>query len=151
MTAQHSSVKARRFRDLVPGEVIVSDGLTIGEAQIVTFAGLVGDYYPWHMDDRLAQASPFGARIAHAPLTLSIAAGLTLRSDPLDAVAFLGITDCSFVHPVVLGDTIYARSTYLDGRVTSDPTRSVVRHQREVFNQDDRLVASYETRVMVNV
>lgn len=142
----------RRLSELKIGEVVVSGGITITDAHIVTFAGLVGDFYPLHSDDRAARASQFGSRIAHATLTLSIATGLQMQFDPLDALAFLGIDNCTFTKPVKLGDTIYVKSVLLDTRISqSKPELGIAHHRREILNQDDEVVGQFETRIMVNV
>jgi acyl dehydratase len=44
----------------------------VTEADIVNFAGLSGDFHPVHTNEEFAKATPFGGRIAHGLLTLSI-------------------------------------------------------------------------------
>lgn len=152
MSNVKSFIHRRRLDEMEVGEVVVTGGITITDAHIATFAGLVGDFYPWHSDDRLAKESPFGARIAHATLTLSIATGLQMQYDPIDALAFIGIEDCTFSAPVKLGDTIYVRSTLLSTRRSqSKPGLGIAEHRRDILNQDDEVVGSFVTKLMVNV
>ena len=40
------------------------------------FAGVTGDLNPVHVDAEFAKTTPFGARVAHGPLTFSLCAGL---------------------------------------------------------------------------
>src|SRR5579859_3818807 len=66
----------KRFEDFPPGTAVVSPGRTIEAADINAFAGLTGDFYPLHVDEEAARATRFGGRIAHGPLTFSMAVGL---------------------------------------------------------------------------
>ena len=58
------------------GDVFVSPGRTVTEADVVAFAGLSGDFNPLHTDEEFAKATPFSGRIAHGMLILSYAVGL---------------------------------------------------------------------------
>ncbi|MCZ6646434.1 MAG: MaoC/PaaZ C-terminal domain-containing protein, partial [SAR324 cluster bacterium] len=52
---------------------LLTQARTITEADIVAFAGLSGDYNLVHTDETFAAGTPFGTRIAHGPLGLSVA------------------------------------------------------------------------------
>src|ERR1039458_9965915 len=65
------------FEDYRIGDQRATSGRTITEADIVLHAGQTGDFYPHHMDEAWCRTQPFGRRIAHRPLVLSIAIGLT--------------------------------------------------------------------------
>ncbi len=69
------------FEDFNVGEIAVTRARTITETDIVNFAALTGDWYPLHTDIEYAKKGPFGERIAHGLLILSIAnrANATLR------------------------------------------------------------------------
>jgi acyl dehydratase len=64
------------YEDFTTDWSIVTNARTVGEGDITQFAGLVGDFNPLHVDETFAAATPFGGRIAHGPLTLSMAIGL---------------------------------------------------------------------------
>ena len=64
------------YEDFAVGQVWRTHGRTIGEGDITLFAGLSGDFTPIHMDAHKAKQGPFGGRIAHGTLSLSIATGL---------------------------------------------------------------------------
>ena len=76
MTQVSSTLHTKSFEDFTPGESFVSPGRTIEAADINLFAGLTGDFYPLHVDEVVAKETRFGGRIAHGPLTFSIAVGL---------------------------------------------------------------------------
>ncbi|PHQ66451.1 MAG: dehydratase [Sneathiella sp.] len=134
------------------GDVAMSPGRTITETDVVMFSGLSGDTNPAHTDAVHSAKSPFGQRIAHGALVLSIATGLSARIGDLDgtALAALGIDEWRFHAPVFFGDTIYLRSTVLEARPTSKPDRGVLRRKMEILNQDGVVVQSgiHSTMVM---
>jgi len=66
------------FEDFQVGETVVTRARTVTETDIVSFAALTGDWYPLHTDVEYAKKGPFGERIAHGLLVLSIANGLLL-------------------------------------------------------------------------
>ena len=66
----------RTFEDFALGDVIETRGRTLDAADFTAFAGLTGDHYPLHIDEEFCKGTRFGARIAHGPLTQSIAIGL---------------------------------------------------------------------------
>jgi len=55
----------RYFEELQIGESLLTHRRTVGEADIVAFGGLSGDYFYMHFDEIAAKESPFGKRIAH--------------------------------------------------------------------------------------
>jgi acyl dehydratase len=93
------------FEDVALGEQTVSRGRTVTESDIVNFAMFSGDWNPVHTDETFALGGPFGRRIAHGMLGVSVATGL-LRLDAPFAAAFYGIDRLRFVAPVYMGDTI---------------------------------------------
>lgn len=104
------------FEEFEPGQKILTAGRTITESDIVTFAGLSGDYNQLHTDAEFGLKTPFGQRIAHGLLTLSIASGLAMRTGILEgtALAFREITEWKFSKPVYIGDTIHAELLVLE-------------------------------------
>lgn len=97
------------FEDFQPGQKVVSAGRTVTEHDVVSFAGLSGDFNQIHTDAQFAQSTPFGQRIAHGILGLSIASGLAVQTGILgpNVIAFREINEWKFVKPVFFGDTIH--------------------------------------------
>ena len=97
------------FDEFTAGQHILSAGRTVTESDVVTFAGLSGDYNQMHVDAEYAKQTPFKQRVAHGLLVLSIASGLAVQTGMLEGtvVAFREITEWKFVKPVFLGDTIH--------------------------------------------
>ena len=97
------------FQDFQPGQKVSSAGRTITEHDIATFAGLSGDFNQIHTDAEFARNTPFGQRIAHGLLGLSIASGLAVQTGILGAnvIAFRAVDEWKFVKPIFIGDTIH--------------------------------------------
>ncbi len=116
-----------RFDDLAVGDWFETGGIVVTEAHIVGFAGLSGDFFDIHMDDRAAEARGFPARVAHGLLVLALIDGLKNRAEPrLDAIASLG-WDWRFTAPVFAGDRISATATVEALDATRKPDRGVLR------------------------
>jgi oxepin-CoA hydrolase/3-oxo-5,6-dehydrosuberyl-CoA semialdehyde dehydrogenase len=144
----------RYFEDLQIGESLLTHRRTVGEADIVAFGGLSGDYFYMHFDEIAAKDSPFGKRIAHGYFVLSAAAGLFVSPAPGPVLANYGLDTLRFVKPVGIGDTIRARLTAkrkID-RQKKDANgvgQGVVAWDVEVTNQNEELVASYDILTLV--
>ena len=130
--------------DFEIGSTMMSRGKTIGEGDITLFAGLSGDYNPLHVDEEFCRnETPFGGRIAHGPLTMSVAIGLMSQLNLIDGTA-IGLLEVgwTFSAPVKIGDTVRARVTPMSARPTRDPSRGVVKLGFEVLNQRNDVVQS---------
>jgi acyl dehydratase len=125
------------FEEFVVGNTLHTRGRTIGEGDITTYAGLIGDWTPIHVDEHFASTTPFGTRIAHGTLTLSVAVGLMAQMNLFDGTV-VGLINMSwsFSKPVKIGDTVYAHITTLEKRLTSKPGRGIVKLEIMVINQN---------------
>jgi acyl dehydratase len=96
------------FEEFTVGHTIRTPGRTITEADIVGFAGLSGDFNLIHTDAVYAATTPFGQRVAHGLLALSVASGLAVRTGILEGtvLAFREINEWKFSQPVYIGDTL---------------------------------------------
>jgi acyl dehydratase len=132
---------AEFFDDLTAGREWETGGRTVTEHDVLTFAGLSGDFNPLHVDAEFAKTGPFGARIAHGPCTYAIASGLITGLGIFDgsAIAFLEL-QWRFTAPVYIGDTITARMSVRDARLSKKGDRGVVTFDIQVLNQDGTVV-----------
>lgn len=135
-------MKGLYFEEFNPGDKYVTPARTITEADVVNFAGLSGDFNPIHTDRVFAADTAIGQPMAHGLLVLSIATGLMARLGIFDGtvIALLGIDDWRFVKPVLFGDTVHARVTIVDKRLTSRGDRGILRRRVEVINHRDEVV-----------
>jgi 3-hydroxybutyryl-CoA dehydratase len=139
----------RYFDELEPGQVTESSrGRTVTEADLALFSGVSGDWHPLHNDAEWAKTGPFGVRIAHGLLLVSMMTGLAPISG--DAVAALyGFDSIRFIRPVLLGDTIRYRTTV--GELTPKGSeRGVVGLNFEILNQDRATCVAGVIKLLVN-
>jgi acyl dehydratase len=137
------------FEDYQIGEQRVTSGRTITEADVVLHAGQTGDLYPHHMDEEWCRTQPFGRRMAHGTLVLSIAVGMTAGDINPRAMSY-GYDRVRFIRPVFLGDTIYTTATIREKR--DDPKRpnhGIVVEALEVRNQEGQMVLACEHLYLV--
>jgi acyl dehydratase len=109
MTPLPKTTGGMYFEEFQVGQQFFTVARTLGEGDIFTFAGLSGDYNQIHTDAEFAKGTPYGQRIAHGLLVLSIASGLAMRSGFLEGtvLAFREINEWKFVKPVFIGDTLH--------------------------------------------
>jgi 3-hydroxybutyryl-CoA dehydratase len=137
------------FEDFEIDASAESEGRTVTEADVASFAALSGDYNPVHTDEEYARRSVYRRRIAHGALIFSISTGLAMRLSPPDEalVAFLGIDSLRFARPVFLGDTIRLRTRVAE-KQEHDPKRGLVTFENTVLNQRDQAVLVYSPKVI---
>jgi 3-hydroxybutyryl-CoA dehydratase len=141
---------SRTFEDFRLGDVILTRGRTIEASDFITFAGLTGDHYPLHVDEQFAGATRFGARIAHGPLTFSIAVGLVGMTGYYGdgIVALLEITRLRALAPVLAGDTLCVRAEVTGHEPGDNPKYGTLTVEYSVRNQREEEVMRF-TQVML--
>lgn len=137
------------FDDVEIGQEWSTLGRTVTEADIVNFAGISGDFNPIHMDHEFAKSTLFSRPIAHGLLVWSISSGLSLHCPPMRTLAFLSVREWNFKAPVFAGDTVRTVSRVLEKTVRSHGRRGVVTWQRQIVNQDDKVVQEGVTLTLV--
>lgn len=135
------------FQDFEVGGMMVTRARTITEADIVNFAALSGDWYPLHTDVEYARRSPFGERIAHGFLVLSVASGLMPLTD-WALEAFYGMDGVRFVSPTLIGDTLRVELVVKEKRDKGERGGVVVFEQR-IKAQDGRERAVCDFMVLI--
>ena len=98
------------FEEFTVGRKIITGKRTISENDISSFAGLTGDNNRIHTDAEFSKAGPFGQRIAHGLLGLSMASGLAWQTGILDGtvIAFREVNEWKFIKPIYIDDIVYA-------------------------------------------
>jgi len=110
---------------------------TISESDVYLFAGVTGDFNPLHVDAEYAKTTPFGARVAHGPLTFSLCAGLL--GTELPGLGTVAVTNqVTYEAPVFIGDTIAVRVEV----AALDPDRNRATMAVTWTNQDGTAVAT---------
>lgn len=88
---------------------------TITDADIHTFADLIGDHNSVHVDDEFAARTRFGRRIAHGMLGASLISAALGEKLPGRGTIYLS-QSFKFLAPVYPGDTVTARVTVVKVR-----------------------------------
>ena len=133
-------VAERYFEDYEVGESRETFGRTITETDFVVHAGHTGDFFPHHMDAEFAEELGFGGRIAHGTMILSIGIGMTAAEINPKAFSY-GYDRIRFVKPVLIGDTIRSKATFIEKRDHARrPDMGFLVERIEVVNQRDEVV-----------
>ena len=127
-----------------------STGRTITESDIVIHAGQTGDFYPHHMDAEFAKSTPFGQRVAHGTLVLSVGVGM-LANEINDAAFSYGYDRVRFIAPVFIGDTIVSTAEIVAKRehAKSPEKYGIVDEQVTVTKQSGEVVIAFVHVYMV--
>jgi 3-hydroxybutyryl-CoA dehydratase len=119
---------------------------TVRDTDVIVFSALTGDWHPQHCDPDWAAASPFGERIAHGMLILSLAVGL-VPLDPERVLALRRVGDVVFKRPVRLNEVIS-----VEGELTAlrpiDERAGLVDFRWSIRNQEQALVARADVQVL---
>ncbi|NDB68055.1 MAG: dehydratase [Methylocystaceae bacterium] len=142
------------YEDLYVGMKFRSPGRTITDADLMSFAGLTGDYSELHTSDVYAKSSQFGRKVAHGLLGLSYAHGLMWpRTGEMrdTAIAFLGINEWKFVGPLFVGDTIFVNYSLSELRDSkSRPTQAIAVFTVELVNQNGEVLQQGKKALLVS-
>src|SRR5258708_22980309 len=106
----------KTFEDFALGDVVITRGRTVDIGDISMFSGLTGDHYPLHTDEEHGKNTRFGTRIAHGPLTFSLAGGLVGMSgfygNPITAL--VEVKSLRALKPVMPRDTLKIHSEVVE-------------------------------------
>ncbi|GAB4581183.1 MAG: MaoC/PaaZ C-terminal domain-containing protein [Anaerolineales bacterium] len=132
------------FEDFTIGQTITTTARTITETDIVSFAGLSGDYNQIHTDAEYAKTTPFGQRISHGILTLSVVSGLAVQTGFMEGtiIAFREINEWKFSKPVFIGDTVHATLEIIETKPMRRLGGGAIVIKLNVFNQHHEVVMS---------
>ena len=137
------------FDQLAVGDEFAgSRGRTVTETDIALFSSVSGDWNPLHNDAAFAAEGPFGTRIAHGLLLVSMMTGMAPISGQA-VVALYGFEKVRFVHPVLLGDTITYRSKISALQPKGDG-RGLADLDFEIFNQHENVCVVGTIKILLH-
>lgn len=99
-------MKGRTIKEIKIGDQ-ASIGKTISESDVYLYAGITGDLNPAHVNEQMAQESPFKGRIAHGMLTAGLISAVLGMQLPGPGTIYMA-QELKFTAPVKFGDTITA-------------------------------------------
>lgn len=143
MSVHNSNVIKRPYAEIEIGET-ASVTKSITEADVVNFAGIIGDYNPIHVDIEYAKSTMFGERLAHGMLTASFISTVLGTCLPGKDALYLG-QELKFVKAVKLGDTITARAEV----IAKEDKKQILTIKTVVVNQRGETVVDGQAKVMV--
>lgn len=136
-----NSPRGMYFEEFEAGQKIISAGRTVTESDIVSFAGLSGDFNQIHVDAQYSKDSLAGQRVAHGLLIMAIASGLAAQTGVMEGTVlyFREITNWKFVKPIFIGDTIHVEMEVIETKALRRIGGGSVSINLEVKNQDDEV------------
>jgi acyl dehydratase len=123
------------FEDVEIGKVLETPAMTVTEAHVALYGGLVG-----------AHAEDPGAVQDLLPLCLSSGLGFRVPQPPLVVLAFMGF-EWKFLRPARVGDTIRSASRTLAKRLIKEG--GVIIEERTILNQRDEILQSGKLTLLV--
>ncbi len=138
------------FEEFTVGHEVITQGRTITETDIVNFAGISGDYNAIHTDAEFTKSTPFGERISHGLLGLSVATGLGMQLGFLDGtvIAFIGL-EWKFKNPIKIGDTIHMTAKVKQTKAMKAMGGGFVVFDARVLNQRDQIAQQGEWTLLM--
>lgn len=137
------------FDELAVGDVFPGTrGRTITEADLALFSAVSGDWSPLHNDAAFAAKGPFGTRIAHGLLLVSMMTGLAPISGQA-VVALYGFDRVRFVNPVLLGDTI-TYSSRIAGLEPKGDARGLADLEFQICNQHQKVCVAGTIKILLH-
>lgn len=117
---------------------------TVTEADVTTFAGLIGDFNPLHVDAEYARKSRFGRRVAHGMFTAGLISAVLGNKLPGPGAIYLS-QQLEFLAPVFIGDTITAVVEVSEWR----PEKRILSLKTDAYNQDSKQVVTGKAVLLV--
>jgi len=117
---------------------------TVTESDVTTFAGLIGDFNPIHVDAEYARKSRFGQRVAHGMFTAGLISAVLGNKLPGPGAIYLS-QQIEFLAPVFIGDTITATVEVSAWR----PDKRIITLKTDAYNQADKQVVTGKAVLLV--
>lgn len=149
----HPGAIGRYFEDFAVGDVYQHPlGRTINEADNTWFTLLTMNTNQYHFNAHYAAGSPLteGKVLVNSAFTVAVVLGLSVIDISQTAIANLGWTDIRLLHPVYVGDTLYAESLVVHRRESgSRPYAGIVTCKTRGLNSEGDVVCDWQRTVMV--
>lgn len=138
------------FDQFQVGDTFASQARTVTEADVVSFAGLSGDFNPLHTDAEFGKTTPFGERIAHGMLVAAMATGMANWTGVFEGTTIALMEQViQYKGAVKFGDTIHLELKVAEKKETSKPDRGIVVFESRVLNQEGKSVVEGRWTLMM--
>jgi 3-hydroxybutyryl-CoA dehydratase len=118
---------------------------TVTESDVTTFAGLIGDFNPIHVDAEYARKSRFGRRVAHGMFTGGLISAVLGNKLPGPGSIYLS-QQIEFLAPVFIGDTITATVEVTSWR----QDKRILTLKTDCYNQAQKQVVTGQAVLLVD-
>lgn len=139
------------YEDFVVGEEIQHTlSKTIFESDNNLFCLMTMNSHPVHTNVNYAEEEEHGKILVVGTLVFSLVVGLTVADISGKAIANLDYENVKHLAPTFIGDTIYAKSTILEKRLSvKKPDRGIVYVETIGYNQKNEAVISFRRHVLI--
>ena len=139
------------FEEFSVGKKIVTGERIVTSDDIMKFANLTGDNNRIHTDAEFSKTTPFGQRIAHGLLGLSLASGLAWQTGILDGtvIAFREVNEWKFVKPIFIGDQVHAELSVAETKALARIGGGAVVLEAQLKNQKDEVCMKGSWNILV--
>lgn len=143
--------KGNQYEDFEVGQVLEHHwGRTFTAGDNAMFTTTTCTWLPLYVNAEFARAHGHPDVVVNPMLVLCTLVGLSVEDLSEAGGPFLGVDDCRFHRPVHPGDTVTARSTVMDARLSSSrPDTGIVTWHTEGHNQRNELVVDYRRTNLV--
>jgi acyl dehydratase len=143
--------KGHWYEDFEPGRVFVHHwGRTISQAENALFTTLTLHFNPQYTNAEVARSMGHPDTPVNPLLVFNTVFGLSVQDLSEHGTAFLGVNELMYVKPFYPGDTVFARSTVTERRLSSSKKgMGIVGWHTKGFNQRDELVCEFKRSNLV--
>ncbi|MGV9797381.1 MaoC family dehydratase [Mycobacterium sp. NPDC003449] len=142
----------RWFEDFAVGDVFRHPlGRTVTDTDNAWFTLLTMNTNQLHFNDHYSSQAEFGRQLVNSGLSVAMVLGISVSDISQNAVANLGWEEIRLLHPLFVGDTLYADSVITEVRASnSRPHAGVVSCFTRGLNQYGETILTFRRSVMVH-
>ena len=137
--------KGHQYEDFEEGATFAHHwGRTITDGDNAWFTTQTLSFNPLYFNEPYAQSMGHERMVVNPLLVFNTVFGLSVEDLSEGGGLFLGVDDCQFLAPLLVGDTLRASSTVVSKRESqSNRTAGIVTWLTEGFNQREERVISF--------
>ena len=146
------SYEPHHYETFEVGQTFQSVGRTVTETDLVNHSSFTGDWTELHTNRHFAEEEYFGERVAHGPMTFSLATGFVYRCGIVErtVLAFLGMNYMDIPAPVAVGDTVSLAMEVTEKReLSSREDCGLVVIDSEMTNQEGETVFAGDMKFLI--
>jgi acyl dehydratase len=146
------SYEPHYWEDFEVGQTFQSTGRTVTESDFVMHSMFAADWTELHTNKEFAEDGPFEGRVAHGPMTFTLATGFVYRCGIVERTvyAFLGMNYMDIPNPVYMDDTISLTMEVTNKKeISSIDGADMVTIDSEMTNQEGTSVFAGDMKFLI--